>query len=294
MKNVRYRVVAIVTLSFGLTYADYQPTAQDKQNIEQVNQVLDTVIASDRLRLRNFKKQIHSLAKMYYMNEKLYYMLSEIDSFLQKKLTDRKTHVKLSNGEERKSFIDQHKSDVYTRNTEMNDNCKQHYDVIDDLSFVYDQPTPLVIATRFRESTCAYYLPKNTRWPFQITSKNYGSGEISQELFVQTVEEYLQFVKNKYAMYHNANKKTGEKIDLTYTKRNLSGIVSYAALYNGLSGANIRWTLEPGNPKYLYDNYWASFSWATRDGILTTFLKAANWELGHSVAQQSQTHKDSF
>lgn len=283
MKKIRVLLLSILLL--GYSSAEYQPTEKDKSNITQVTQVLDTVIAGDRLRLRNFKKQIHNLVRLYSMNEKLYYMLSEIDAFLEKKLTDRKAQVKLASSEERRSFVEQYKPGVSTWEDEIDEGCREHYDIIDDLSFVYDQPTPLVIATWFRESNCGYYLPKNTRWPFQITSKNYGSGDISPELFRQTVEEYLQFVANKYAMYHNANKKTWETVNLSYTQRTLSGIVSHAALYNGLSWANIWWIIEPSNPKYLYDNYGSDFSGATRDGVLTTFLKTANRELANLESQ---------
>jgi len=37
-------------------------------------------------------------------------------------------------------------------------------------------------------------------------SRNYGTGDISEKLFIQTIEDYLQFARNKYDRYQNANK----------------------------------------------------------------------------------------
>jgi len=60
-------------------------------------------------------------------------------------------------------FLDAHTDKVLTRDEKLSPNCSKYNKLIDDLAFVYDHPTPLLIATRHRESTCGYYLPNNTR-----------------------------------------------------------------------------------------------------------------------------------
>lgn len=110
-------------------------------------------------------------------------------------------------------------------------------------------------------------------------SKNYWAGEISIELFQQTVEDYLIFSEGKHDLYERANYDSGYVVDLSYTGWSLTGVVYHSSLYNGLSGANIRWTIAPGIPEYVYDNYTNAYSWATRDGIVATMIKVIDREL---------------
>jgi len=92
--------------------ADYIPTAKDQESIHYVNQTLNTIIADDPTRLRNFKKQIVTLSKLYHMHEKLYYMLSEIDKFLENKLSDWKQEVKQSAQESQQAFIEAYAPEI--------------------------------------------------------------------------------------------------------------------------------------------------------------------------------------
>jgi len=57
------------------------------------------------------------------------------------------------------------------------------------------------MAVRYRETHCGYYLPKNGDGPFQILSKDYGTGEITPDLFIQTVQDFITFSKIKYGNY---------------------------------------------------------------------------------------------
>jgi hypothetical protein len=69
---------------------------------------------------------------------------------------------------------------------------------LDNLSFAYDFPTAVTLAVWYRESNCGYYLPSNGNGPFQITSKDYGTGSLTQSGFIQAVEDFLVFAKNKW------------------------------------------------------------------------------------------------
>ena len=145
---------------------------------------------------------------------------------------------------------------------------------MDNISFSYDFPTALTIATWYREFTCAYYLPDNEKWknwPFQITSKDYGTGEITQNRFIEMVVDFMEFTKNKFGRYSNL---TGK---LSYSEFDLTGIGNFAALYNGW---NKSWdVILPNEAKYLYDWYGEEFSGATKYGIFPQFLKALEREL---------------
>ena len=67
--------------------------------------------------------------------------------------------------------------------------------------FANNFPTALTIATRYRETHCGYYLPSNGDGPFQILSKDYGTGEINEDTFTQSIQDFIDFSKGKYA--HN-------------------------------------------------------------------------------------------
>jgi hypothetical protein len=61
---------------------------------------------------------------------------------------------------------------------------------------------------RYRESTCSYALPKNGDGPFQIISKDYGNGTITESIFVQTVQDFFDFAWDKINRYNERNKES--------------------------------------------------------------------------------------
>jgi hypothetical protein len=73
--------------------------------------------------------------------------------------------------------------------------------MLDLISFANNFPTALTIATRYRESSCGYYLPANGDGPFQIISKDYGTGQITDSIFYQTVQDFIDFSQAKWTQY---------------------------------------------------------------------------------------------
>ncbi|HBB04941.1 TPA: hypothetical protein DCZ39_08975 [Patescibacteria group bacterium] len=91
---------------------------------------------------------------------------------------------------------------------------------MDSISFANNFPTALTIATRYREVNCGYYLPANGDGPFQILSKDYGTGQITESKFIQTMQDFIDFSKYKISRYEKANKAeehTEFKTNLSYT-----------------------------------------------------------------------------
>ncbi|HRX64125.1 MAG TPA: hypothetical protein P5060_03420, partial [Candidatus Absconditabacterales bacterium] len=108
--------------------------------------------------------------------------------------------------------------------------------------------------------------------PFQIVNEDYGTGEITQAQFVDTVEDFMEFTKSKFDRYDG--ELTGY---LSYTGFDLTGISNFAALYNG--GNKSGDVILPNNENYLFDGYGVDFSGATRYGIFPQFIKALEREL---------------
>lgn len=72
---------------------------------------------------------------------------------------------------------------------------------MDTISFANNFPTALTIATWYRETHCGYYLPANGDGPFQILSKDYGTGQITEAKFLNMMQDFIDFSKAKHLQY---------------------------------------------------------------------------------------------
>ena len=164
------------------------------------------------------------------------------------------------------------------------------FQLADDLSFVYNQPTALTLATRYRETSCKRYLPGNGDGPFQIVNKDYGSGDLTPKTFKQSLIDYLEFSQNKFNRFEKANSKSGLQIDLTYTGLTFTGIVRHGALYNSLSGKTVYGDIQPARPNYVFDGYTQAYSGSKRYGLLPKTILVLQRELTHDPVY----HNNSF
>lgn len=81
------------------------------------------------------------------------------------------------------------------------DTCTGRYNTMDSISYANNFPTALTIATRYRETNCGYYLPSNGDGPFQILSKDYGTGQITEGKFLRSIQDFIDFSKAKRTQY---------------------------------------------------------------------------------------------
>lgn len=256
--------------------ASYLPSTWDVQEVTKLKWQLDTVTQNNNENLRKFYNKTKILGKKFSFDERISWMLSQVNTFLYDRLYAKKNITTQLAKQFKSEFLVKYATWIQKLDL-WSDNCTGRYNTIDNISFAYDFPTALTIATRYRESTCGYYLPSNNRWPFQITSKNYWNWEISEEIFTQTVTDFIVFTKSKYKNYEKVN--SWEKIKISYSDFDLTGLVRHWSLYNWLSGYTIYWNIVPLNPRYVFDNYGINFSWATKDGIISKFLKILDWEV---------------
>lgn len=159
----------------------------------------------------------------------------------------------------------------------MGENCYGWYQTLDTLSFAYDFPTALTIAVWWRESNCGYYLPKNGDGPFQIVSKDYGTGTITKELFEQTIKDFLEFSQRKIARYNSRNPET--PMILSYQNFNYGDLLKFAGLYNGLSGATVYGDIAPAAPRYFFEKMPGEYENGKRNGLFLHFLRALEREI---------------
>lgn len=250
----------------------YMPTSQDTANLTDLQTRLTTLVVDDNINLWNFHDQLKNLETEYMADDRLSYMLSNLKEFMYGKLFTLKTTAKISSETDKQTFLDVYNTGFSVEVEDSLSSCTGWYNTLDDISFAYDFPTSLTMATWYRESTCAYYLPSNGDGPFQIVNENYGTGVITEKVFVKTVTDFLEFAKAKFVRYE-----WELSWSLSYTGFDLTGIYNFAALYNGWTKS---WNvIIPNNPAYLFDGYGDDFSGATRYGIFPQFVKSLEWEI---------------
>lgn len=260
-----------VFLFVGASFA-YTPTTDDMKNLTHLKTQLDTLIVDNNINLRDFYDQLKTLELKYAEDDRLQYMLANLKDYMYGKLFTLKTAAKVSSKSIKQDFLAEYDTGFSIEVSGSLTNCTGWYNTLDDISFAYNIPTALTIATWYRESTCAYYLPSNGDGPFQIVNEDYGTGTITEDVFVKAVEDFAEFTLSKFDRYE-----WQLSWNLSYTWFDLTWISNFAALYNGgIKSWNI---IIPNAPSYLYDGYWVDFSWATRYGILPQFIRSLDWEI---------------
>lgn len=267
-KFITLFISGLVMLS--VTSASYVPTSRDISNLKNIKNQLDTLVQNNNINLRDFYNQTTVLQGQYSWDERLHYMIWELQSYLYTNLSAQKTAAKAITKLAKKQFLDTYNTGYDAGITLTVDQCSLQYNTIDNLSFAYDFPTALTMAIWYRESNCGFYFPKNWHWPFQIISREYWSWEMNQQLFIETVRDFLEFAKDKISKYNLS-------WNLTYSDFDYTGIVNFAALYNGWNKSG--WLVIPNNPNYVFDWYWSDYTWAKRFWVLPQALKMLEREL---------------
>jgi hypothetical protein len=200
------------------------------------------------------------------------YVLGEIEQDLRDTITETQIQAKQDALPQKQNFVAQYATGI--KEIKENDLCTAYYKDLDTISFVNNFPTALTIATRYREAGCKRYLPGNGDGPFQILSKDYGSGQLTTWIFYQSVQDFIDFSRAKWTQY-----KSKLWVDLTYTSFDFTGLVNHSALYNG--GIITGGVVKPNAPKYVYDGYGNQYSGSIRYGVLPKFLKVLQWEINN-------------
>ncbi|HRX64189.1 MAG TPA: hypothetical protein P5060_03745, partial [Candidatus Absconditabacterales bacterium] len=153
-------LLAIGLFSIGVSFA-YNPTSEDTQNLNSLKSQLDLLIVEDRVNLWDFYDQLKTLEVEYDEDSRLEYMLGNLKDYIYGRLFTFKTADKVSSESFKQEFLSGYNTGFSLELDDSLQNCTGWYNTLDDISFAYNFPTALTIATWYRESTCAYYLPNN-------------------------------------------------------------------------------------------------------------------------------------
>lgn len=210
-------------------------------------------------------------------NDRLGTISSNLRDYAYSLLDSRKNLAKQQSAAMKTAFLDEYEDNISIEAEFPKDKCTWWYNTIDNISFANDFPTALTIAVWYRESNCAYYLPNNGDWPFQIVSENYWAWEITEEIFKQTIQDYIDFSKKKIDKYNDRAWDDYAKINISYKWFDYTWVVSYLALYNW--GTKTWWVVVPNAPEYVFDGYGEAYSGSKKYGVFPMFLKVLEWEV---------------
>ena len=278
MKNKIQIIVILLVSAFCFVWFSnaYKLTGDE---LKQFNSQKITISESSNYNLWSYYTQLSKRYNILKADDRLWTISKDLRDYAYSLIDSRKKLAKQQYAASKSAFLDEYIDNISIDVEYPEDKCTWWYNSIDNISFANDFPTALTIAVWYRESNCAYYLPANGDWPFQIVSNDYWTWEITEEIFKQTIQDFIDFSKKKI---NNYNKRAGEdypEINLSYTWFDYTWIVNYLALYNW-------WTrtwgmVVPNAPEYIYDWYGDDYSWAKKYGAYPMFLKTLEWEISN-------------
>lgn len=277
MKNkIQILVFALVAVFWfvWMTNAEYKLTGDD---LKQFNSQKVTISQASNDGLWSYYTQLSKWYNILKNDERLAAVSSGLRDYTYSLFDSRKKLAKQQSVGDKSKFLDEYRWNITIDEEFPIENCVGWYNTIDNISFANDFPTALTIAVWYKESNCGYYLPANGDGPFQIVSKDYGNGEINEEIFRQTIQDFIDFSKNKIDKYNKKADADFPEIKISYTWFDYTWVVSFAALYNW--GTRTGWMVVPNAPKYVFDGYGEDYSNAKKYGLLPALLKVLAWEV---------------
>lgn len=178
-----------------------------------------------------------------------------------------------------KSFRAKHDKNIQTQYDQPTNllQCFKHYPLVDEYVRKTNKPTPLILAMRYIESSCAMNNPANRDGLFQIINNDYEPGLIDRAGLQSQLNDFAKFMDNKWNWYYGRNPDAPR--ELWYATFTYDALQTFAALYNGidLKTGIYRYPLLNGAPYYFLWNYNEEFKWK-RDWLLVFFLKLSKLE----------------
>ncbi len=194
-----------------------------------------------------------------------------------KKLNDAKV-LEIAYIEKNKSFFEENWKDI-TTDLKVNAKCTKYFDFVNDIAIKNDFPTELIIATWSIEYNCNLSNPANWYWPFQISSKYYTPWDITLEQFAVSVQDYIDFSRNKWN-YFNTNTYHDYKtrfwswnIAITYDTYTLRELRLNSILFNWIRKDTTLDKNTFANTNLNKDTAWPN------DWLVTRFLKILKWRI---------------
>jgi hypothetical protein len=142
-------------LLIGISEAtSYVPTQEDTQLISTLEEKITSIIQNDTLKRWDYVHQLIVLDDNFGTNKRITYILNEVKETLYQPLLEAKKTSAIARHIMEDAFYRQYGEAISSKDFDVPVSCFDYYDYIDTLSWIYDHPTSLTLATWFRESNC--------------------------------------------------------------------------------------------------------------------------------------------
>jgi hypothetical protein len=209
MKKIIASIIIVCSLQLVSFSFSYDPTPADAQRTQNLINTLDTFIDGDKEVLRRFYSQMLDIYDQFSRDPRMEYKISIIRDHLHAELQEMKMPHLLNGKLIKEEFVRLYEPNIIKEHS-IPQRCRDRWQYLDDISFVHNLPTAITIATWYAESTCGFYLPIHPSYgsngPFQIITKDYGTGEMTEPLFRKTVQDFIDFTWAKINNYQRANR----------------------------------------------------------------------------------------
>ena len=277
MKNKIQILVLVLVAVFGFVWITNAAYSLTWDELKHFNSQKITISESSDYGVWSYYFQLSKWYDILKADERLWTISKNLRDYAYSLLDSRRNAAKQQSAASKSAFVDSYEDNISADIEFPEEKCTGWYNTIDNISFANNFPTALTIAVWYRESTCGYYLPSNGDGPFQIVSKDYWAWEITEDVFKQTIQDFIDFSKKKIDSYNKKADEEYPEINLSYTWFDFTGVVNYLALYNGWTRTG--WIVEPNAPEYIYDWYWEEHSGAKKYWTFPMFLKVLEWEI---------------
>ena len=277
MKNKIQILVLVLVAVFGFVWITNAAYSLTWDELKHFNSQKITISEASDYGVWSYYFQLSKWYDILKADERLWTISKNLRDYAYSLLDSRRNAAKQQSAASKSAFVDSYEDNISADIEFPEEKCTWWYNTIDNISFANNFPTALTIAVWYRESTCGYYLPSNGDGPFQIVSKDYWAWEITEDVFKQTIQDFIDFSKKKIDSYNKKADEEYPEINLSYTWFDFTGVVNYLALYNGWTRTG--WIVEPNAPEYIYDWYWEEHSGAKKYWTFPMFLKVLEWEI---------------
>lgn len=275
-------IVFLCLCLLGWQIFAYNASPTEQARVSSLTAKINEMIDGDKEVLWSFYTQLLDIGDYFSGDQRMTYMITSIANNLHTQLQQMKLPALLDGKTVKEIFVHQY-ADNIIKEHEIPQKCRDRWQFLDDISFVHNLPTAITMATRYAESTCGFYLPIHATYgsngPFQIITKDYGTGAMTEKLYRQTVKDFVDFARSKINSYQRSNRNEWLTVNLTYSNFDFTGVVRFGSLYNGLSGSTIKGDIQPMKRWYVFNNYEPAYSGAVRHWLMPMFIKTLEREI---------------
>lgn len=268
----KFLLIIMGLLFVNFCFWEYNPTAKDQELLTKTYEKLDIIIKQDSSKAKQIMEKSQNIYTAYKHVDRIKYIFESIYKYILSQKTRTDDIPKNNELVDKNEFLTKHWSWFINNLPQI---CFDKFDIIDQIAKQEGIPTALIITTWKMEHNCYFDNTANWHGIFQIYSKNYGTGVLSEEWFKQQIRDFIAVAKWKINHYNNNKKYWTWNVNISYDKFDIDSIRIFAFLYNW-----VKKDKNPWNSEYVNWNLTPEIKYS-KDWFILTFIKVLYREVNY-------------